>query len=74
MVSKKQEKSQSKEENVGDKIQLIEKNISILRISLLCSYIFTIVVAFLLIFLMKSEVESTVQRVLNENKANPLKR
>lgn len=74
MVAKKVEKSQAKDEDVGDKMQLIEKNISSLKVSLICSYVFTIVVALFLICFMRSEIETSVQRVLNENQGNTLKR
>lgn len=74
MVSKKVEKSQSKDDKVDVRIQLIEKNNSSLKLSLICSYVFTTVVALFLICFMKLEIETTVQRVVNENQENSVKR
>lgn len=71
MVSKKIEKSQSKDDKIDVRIQLIEKKYSSLKLSLICSYVFTIVVALFLICFMKLEIETTVQRVVN---GNPVKR
>lgn len=69
MVVKNVENSQSVDKNVDYK-----KSISSLKIFLIFSYIFTIIVALFLICYMKSEIETTVQKVLMEHRANPLKR
>ena len=71
MVTKEEGTSQLKNEEVDKKIQLIEKNIRSLKVSLVCSYVFTIFVALLLLCYMRSEIETGVQ---NKNQASPLQR